>query len=206
MTASNVDAGDSNTSAGLSAWLSEATALAAIPMAGYLVAFVYQLGFCAQFRITPAFIALELGTVLSATLPLGVWALVMGAAFSGAAFWGRPPIRTVAVLAVSLPFVVWGYNGAWLSVLMTAFLEGGEYVVRRYWPTAAAPPLTYSSRLTWKLHWAAYLVMVAASFIFVSYLGGKREANTQVEFLVRRGTPDLAVLRVYGGHLIAAPL
>lgn len=204
--------------------------MATIPLAGYLVAFVYEAGFCTVFHIPLSFITLTPTIVFVAISAL---TLVLAPLFWLANIMCMigldlrdPIIRSLTRVAIPgmLFLLLVGMNpNAWREwiwllslVAFLALLEFGlplltqrdkksyrEKLLGQEAIDARTSDLfdVFGRRFgTWVLNVAMVMIMA----ILLSYTAGKGQANRQKEFLVLASSPETVVLRVYGDDLVCA--
>lgn len=105
---------DSNDGGASRGWLVQGVVGAGLPVLGYVVAFVYELGYCTVFKLPDAAISLDMIAVLRAVFwtasGLGGVAFLANVvtAFGGEKPYERRVFMTGAVAVGTLPLVVWG--------------------------------------------------------------------------------------------------
>ena len=186
-----------------------------IPLAGgtaYLLAFGYEAGFLAVFRVPIEFVKLNLSLILIVAsalivgLPILWWMiwLIMG---------GQHGILQTAlvagllvIVAVALLFL-YGQHGKEQfrfllgATILTVALSVVVCVVFFRRQTVAQ-----DAGIPWRTE---MVLMVGLLFLVVgvltSFAIGRRRALTQTHFLIPTDTPDLVVLRIYGDLLVCSP-
>jgi len=208
----------------------EGLLVATIPLAGYLLAFAYEAGFCGVFHIPMSFMTLSPTMVFAAiaglallVAPLLWFANLMCMLGLGL---GDPIARSLIRLAIpaALFLLSIGINlKAWREsmglLLLLAFFVLLEF---------GLPLLTQRDKETYRekllgqeaiearvtdlfdvlgrrfgtLRVTIAMVMIMA--ILVSNIAGRGQAKGQEEFLVLPSSPEVVVLRVYGDDLVCA--
>lgn len=215
-------------------WFTEGVLLAGMSAYAYLLAFLYEYGYCAHFDIPTTFIAPSLSTILVAAAALAaalVPALYVLAfttpLFKAARDPNRRPFRDVfafsAVLFAAgiLLGAIYGYTlrGAVtyvvVAVLFMLFLFLPAVLSNRHLPIRDRfaqhadlqdqdPFLVTNLLESWMTRKQVLLVMAGLLTLGLALLVGDAEATRKVNFLTLKGEPDVAVVRNYGDLIIGA--
>lgn len=203
---------------------------ATIPLTGYLLAFVYEAGFCTAFHIPLSFITLTPTIVFAAVAALTVLVAPLFWLANIMCIMGldlRDPVaRSLTRLAIpGVLFLLFiGVNpkawqeSIWLLCLL-AFLALGEFGLplltqrdKKSYREKLLGQEAVEARVTDLFHvfgrrfgtlpMTIAVVMIMA--ILLSNIAGRSQAKRQEEFLVLASSPETVVLRVYGDDLVCA--
>jgi len=215
---------------GRNLWVSQGIVVAAVPLIGYAMAFLYEVGFCGEFGIPLEFISVNLTTVFIA---VGTLLLVVAIIFYVISLlmmipepkhpvirWQLSLFYVVLVMNLAVAIIFWGL---WYELIMVAFLfaffvfwifvspwitqKEGAYIKRveaqRKVDSQAKTIIDYVIRyIGWGNSFVIFLVLF---FVALSYIAGISHAKKQTEFLIPSTYPNSVVLRVYGDNMICAP-
>ena len=213
-------------------WIWQGIIVAAIPVIGYGLAFLYEVGFCSAFKIPKEFITLNLTTVfVAAGSLLGVvFVLYWFAEFILMLLSMRksPLFRELRsfliILLLSLGFVIVWW-GLWERVFFIAFIllwfafllfvsplitqrDKRSYIekLQAQRKRDLETPVVILDSLVRLLGRGAFIIIFVVILLLVfSYAIGEAEALNQDEFLVPSTYPQAVVLRIYGENMICAP-
>lgn len=205
--------------------------VAAVPLIGYAMAFVYEVGFCSEFRIPREFISINLTTVFIAVgALLGVIAAIYFLVNMFLIVVPKPKNRVLrrelsAFYAVSLIIlvIVIIFWGLWLELISVAvlflffvfFIFVFPLITQRkgsYLEKLEAQRRVDSQFKTIEDYLISFLgirniimLMLVVLVVMFSYIAGIAQAKKQTEFMVPSTYPNSVVLRVYGDNMICAP-
>jgi hypothetical protein len=206
-------------------WLTIGVLAAFIPFAGYVTAFLYELGFVSHFKIPVQFITLDWTTVLIAgVVVFGILFLVLLAvnlispsflpiknAVRVALF--RTIMSAVAVIPMALLVQGWFRVVVLAIPLFWAFIEfafpyivyrgKGTYMERLELAQRKYPSRDHSlvGRIPNRVFWLLVLLLWIS---WLAFSMGLSSASRQKEFLVVNTSPEAVVLRPYHDHLVCA--
>jgi len=192
---------------GRNLWVSQGIVVAAVPLIGYAMAFLYEVGFCGEFGIPLEFISVNLTTVFIAVgtlllvvaISLFYVVLVMNLAVA-IIFWGLW-YELIMVAFLFAFFVFWIFVSPWITQKEGAYIKRVE--AQRKVDSQAKTIIDYVIRyIGWGNSFVIFLVLF---FVALSYIAGISHAKKQTEFLIPSTYPNSVVLRVYGDNMICAP-
>lgn len=203
---------------GLPIWLSEAALLAAIPVVGYLITYIYEASFCSYFDIPLEFILLSPAQLFMALVVVLGFCLLYGGTLE-LYFKYHPALGSLfPALLGALVTQDW-YRGPFVLHLIPWYLAMLITTLLRYWyemrkaaeqegadangSSSRSEPHHESSPQALLVRRGLILVTVSLPFAF-SF--GVSDAKKRVRFLVTDTKPPLAMLRIYGERLICAPV
>lgn len=198
--------------------------LAAMPLAGFAIAFVYECGFANYFNVPVEYISISLATILVSTFFV-----------FGTAYWGYVLARPVTSLKAKddslnrrlrvsgvVAFVLAAQWVAFRGFNSVMFLPVVTYIIYLLY-TCALPLLFNRNHAYWERikisdeqgekEWIVPrryrpLTMIVAWFmvlIVIAYSSGRGIANQDRTYKVIHDR-DVVVVRIYGDNLICAPL
>lgn len=213
-------------------WIWQGIIVAASPVIGYGLAFVYELGFCQVFDIPTEFITLNLTSVFIAAGSLIGIVLIL--------YWfaelflmlvpaRKPPLfRELVFLLILLLFnlgfiILWW--GMWERVIYVIFTliffamllfvfplitqKGkGSYIEKlqaQRKRDLETPMVIFESFVRLIGRKTFLIIFVLVCLVFFSYIAGDAKAIKQEEFLIPSTYPQAVVLRIYGENMICAP-
>lgn len=218
-----------------SRWITEGLIITASPIVGYMLSFLYEMGFAGVFKIPSQFITISLTNFFVATGSLFMIALLLFqlsnlafVVFSGLSTSDSPVYRRLVRLSPGLLFsmvllllTVGTRSSVWISVVgVSAIFIFFEFVF---------PCITQRDKVTYleKLKAQDQLdrqredlldyisqragrpVITIVTFLgliaCLYYFAGYTTALKQSEFLVADTSPERVVLRIYGDKMICAP-
>lgn len=213
--------------------LTDAIIIAAVPGLGYAYAFLYEAGYCDYYNIPFQLISISLSHVLIASsVLLGaiilIWPILdtvfVPYLMKGSPTFLKKKIKRVIVMVFLLcfiPFFTHADKKLWIPVIsILAFYAFGEFIwplitqrgIKGYEAKLAAQEnlelkvITVTDLMAQKAG-KSYLLIVLILFGlgWLAFNAGLDKARRQEEFLVARFMDkDMAVLRIYDTHLIAA--
>lgn len=205
--------------------------IAAVPLIGYAMAFLYEVGFCGEFGIPREFISLSLTRVFIAAGALVGVAFVMFWFVELFLHFAPQPERlifkhlafffSIFLLNLAMSIVFWGL---WREIIMVwlifvffmlqlfvlplitqrkkgSYLEKLEAQRRIDFQTRSL--LDYFARFFGRE--ILIIILVILVVLVLSYLAGVSQAKKQTEFLIPSTYPDSVVMRIYGDNMICAP-
>ena len=215
-------------------WMSVAVVIAAIPVVGHLLAFIYEVGFTREFGIPVQLITVSLTTVFVAvgglfSIAFSVFALAnTTSVFVPALPTGlRSKVMRAIPLAALLATFVFLFGARWREWIPLAIAFGiltaldfllplltmrsrTSYLDRLAADEVAEEPLrarALISRLGSRIGVTPVTLMIWIVFAgAASHAAGRSAALHQEEFLLVGRSPEMTVLRIYGDSLIAAPV
>jgi hypothetical protein len=201
--------------AGSSPWISEAVFLAGVPAFGYAAAFFFEAGRAAFFDIPSQLISIDTKDVIVHGVLFG--ALALFAFERGIKIFGRvygdgttyaPPVWTM-LLFLALPlYVATEAMWLWVVVAVVASVEISLWLYRRKRPVPEASVTASDDRFERRRYNFAFnlILLGVVWFVCVAWTMGQRASRVTADYYVLPDSPELAVLAIYDGTLIAAPL
>jgi hypothetical protein len=211
--------------------LTEGLLIAAVPVAGYWFAYLYELGFCKYFNLPAAFIDIGIPTVLGAILAIFV-------VLSLISIFAELPFTILSALPRSIGAPIRRIGFA--IILMFGFAIVARYTLMQFMIVASifAVPLLFFHfvfPLITERGTSGYLAKLEAHYrrdlqheslmdivakkvgmswfrlffllyllSFASYFAGGYNARLQSSFMVLPGPPELVVLKQFGGRVVTA--
>jgi len=212
-------------------WITEASLIAIAPFYGYLLAYVYQLGFCRYFNVPIELVRVDVGYILAMS-PIGVVCipiimLIVGAFDRNIHELDRRTLLGIVLISLALVVVPLVYmystpsywfpfwamtalcvilNRTWRKSLY--FLVTGRVVptVRRRRFRAAfrsRAEILGERRYLSEIIW---IVIYAVAVLGISMYGGYSRARNNEEYLVSSEMSNMVLLRVYDRQGIFIPI
>jgi hypothetical protein len=218
-----------------SRWITEGLIITASPIVGYMLSFVYEMGFAGVFKIPPQLITISLTTFFVATGSLFMIALLLFqlsslgfVVFSDLSTSDSPVYRRFVRLSPGFLFSVvlllltaGTHSSAWIGVVgvwaIFIFLEFVFPCITQRDKVTYLEKLKAQDRLDRRrgdlLDYIAQrigrpfiTIMIFLGLItYLYYFAGYTTALKQSEFLVTDTSPERVVLRIYGDKMICAP-
>jgi hypothetical protein len=213
-------------------WLSEATVLAAIPVATYVVTFAYHAGYAQFFGVPTELISIDTKMFLIAALPvILIVHLLLSMSLTVFGFWregsrSHPFYRRLTIVfpsfASSLAYMLISFSHwhQWIvSVLVTLFLVALFF---------GMPLLFNRNEKSWIKRLEIYdksqandtvahlymrqelgTLLIGMMWVWIvaqiAYTMGGAIAENQRRFFVRSTTPETVILCIYGDYQVTAP-
>jgi hypothetical protein len=202
--------------------------LAAVPGAGYAVAYAYQIGYALQFNIPLGLISPQLSDVLAAAVVLAavviVATFVLDARMAGRQRVTLTPVEwrvivLVAYVALVVAFFVGTHVDLLLVILVVLMFISLTYTLfglrvgsgswndrlGRADNTVRESSLLLRSMMSLGAFWNLVVIVTIGSVVFAVGIGGA-QARLQSDYLLLDGSPPQAVLAIYGDTIVLSPV
>jgi len=212
-------------------WIWQGIIVAASPVIGYGLAFLYELGFCVVFKIPKEFITLNLTTVfVAAGSLLGiVWLLYWFAEIFLMLIPRKHPLFRELILLLTVLLLLLGFLilwwGLWERVISVALFPLSFILMLFVFPLITqrgkgsyidklqaqrkheleTPMVIFDSAVRFLGRRISLFIIVVIVLLLFSYSAGDAKALKQDKFLVPSTYPQSVVLRIYGENMICAP-
>lgn len=212
-------------------WIWQGIVVAASPVIGYGLAFLYELGFCGVFKIPTEFITLDLTSVFIAAGSLvGIlWILygivdlflILAPPRQSPLFRELASLLAISLLPLGLLLLWWGLweRLIWVACVFLIFVlfqfvfplltqrGKGSYMEKlQAQRKRDSEDMGVVEHLMLIIERRVFLTILAVIILLLlSYIAGETKAVKQDEFLVPSTYPQAVVLRIYGENMICAP-
>lgn len=216
-------------------WGWQSIILAGIPILGYMLAYVHEVGFCSEFGIPYEFIILDwtriliaIGKIIGIAFVLLLYLQVLVVSKPWIKKLGPINARLVKYIAVLFPFIIITipYRSIWFDMLLVFLIPVSVFVFFDFlyplikWKDIKGYrnklkrddefDISKNTLLDSLMERIGLSIVVIIAFIGVlliaSYFNGSDTAQRQEEFFIPSTNQQLVVLRIYGDNLICAPL